>query len=55
MESEKEYKLNILEKEVKSGHNKYTIDFKLKVIELIHLNISLHSISNRLGIDRKTL
>ena len=34
MESEKEYKLNILEKEVKSGYNKYTIEFKLKVIEL---------------------
>jgi len=36
MESEKEYKLNILENEVKSGHNKYTIELKLKVIELIH-------------------
>ena len=55
MESENEYKLNILEKKVKSGYNKYTIKFKLKVIELIHLNISLHCISNRLGIDRKTL
>jgi hypothetical protein len=36
-------------------HKKSTIDFKLKVIELIHLNLSYHYISKRLGIDRKVL
>ena len=34
---------------------KYSIDFKLKDINLEHLNISIHSISNKLGIDRKII
>ena len=36
-------------------HKKYTIQFKIKVIELIHMNIALHLISNKLGIDRHLL
>ena len=44
-----------LENELKKGYKKYSIDFKLKVINLVHLNISIHSISNKLGIDRKLI
>ena len=44
-----------LENELKKGYKKYSIDFKLKVINLVHLNIIIHSISNKLGIDRKLI
>ena len=47
--------LDNLENEIKKGYKKYSIDFKLKVINLVHLNISIHSISNKLGIDRKLI
>ena len=36
-------------------HKKYMIEFKLKVLKLIYLNVSLHKISAKLGIDRKTI
>ena len=47
--------LDNLENELKKGYKKYSINFKLKVINLVHLNISIHSISNKLGIDRKLI
>ena len=31
-------------------HKKCSIDFKLKVLKLMQLNVSLHKISNKLGI-----
>jgi hypothetical protein len=55
MESNINKMLNELEEKIKKGHKKYTIDFKLKVIELVHLNFSIHFISNKLNIDRKTI
>ena len=42
-------------KPFKKNHKKYSVDFKLKVINLVNINKSIHSISNRLGIERKTL
>ena len=42
-------------KDNSNKHKKYTIDFKLKVLKLIELNVSLHKISDKLGIDRKIL
>ena len=47
--------LDNLENELKKGYKKYSIDFKLKVINFVHLNISIHSISNKLGLDRKLI
>ena len=47
--------LDNLENELKKGYKKYSIDFKLKIINLVHLNISIHYISNKLGIDRKLI
>ena len=55
MESNVNKMLNELEEKIKKGHKKYTIDFKLKVIELVHLNFSIYFISNKLNIDRKTI
>ena len=55
MESNINKMLNELEEKIKKGHKKYTIDFKLKVIELVHLNFSIYFISNKLNIDRKTI
>ena len=53
MEAQAEPTLKELEKEMKATHKKYSIKFKLKVIELIHLNLSYHYISKRIGIDGK--
>ena len=39
----------------KTSHKKYSIQFKLKVIDLYKLNVSIHTLSNKLGIDRKTI
>ena len=39
----------------KNKHKKYNIDFKLKVINLYHINNSIHLLSNKLGIDRKVI
>ena len=39
----------------KAGHKKYTVEFKLKVINLYHMNLSIHLLSNKLGIDRKVI
>ena len=50
MESISQNLLNELENIIKKRHKKYCIDFKLKAIKLIHLNISIQS--NKLGIDR---
>lgn len=36
-------------------HKKYTIDFKLRVLKLIELGVSLHKISDKLSIDRKII
>ena len=36
-------------------HQKYSVDFKLKVINLVNLNVYIHSISDSLEIDRKTI
>lgn len=55
MESNVNKMLNELEEKIKKGHKKYTIDFKLKVIELVHLNFFIHFISNKLNIDRNTI
>jgi hypothetical protein len=44
-----------LEKVAKKPHKKNSIDFKLNVIKLSKMNIYIHSISNRLGIDRKII
>ena len=46
------YKWNLIEAIIKKGHRKYTIEIKQKILELIHLNYSLHFLSNKLGIDR---
>ena len=55
MESDESKLFEELEKEIKKPHKKYSIDFKLKVIKLSKMNISIHSISNKLGIDRKLI
>ena len=55
IESSDETLLNVLAKTSKISHEKYTVDFKIKVLKLIHLNYSLHLLSNKLNIDRKTL
>ena len=55
IESSDETLLNVLAKTSKISHKKYTVDFKIKVLKLIHLNYSLHLLSNKLNIDRKTL
>ena len=36
-------------------YRKYTVEFKLKVINLIESGLSLHMISDKLNIDRKVL
>ena len=36
-------------------HKKYSIEYKLKVLRLIDLGVSLHKINEKLGIDSKTL
>ena len=41
--------------DAKNKHKKYNIEFKLKVLKLIDLNVSLHQISAKLGIDRNIL
>ena len=46
------YKWNLIEAIIKKGHRKYTIEIKQKILELIHLNYSLHFLSNKLGIDK---
>ena len=53
MESIGQNLLDNQENELKKGYKKYSIDFKLKIINLVRLNISIYSISNKLGIDRK--
>ncbi len=55
IESSDETLLNVLAKTSKISHEKYTVDFKIKVLKLIHLNYSLRLLSNKLNIDRKTL
>ena len=55
MGDQAEPKLFELQKEVQTSHKKYSIEFKLKVVELINLKLSYHYISKRLGIDRKVL
>ena len=55
MESSEEKLLSELSAKAKTIHKKYTVDFNLKVLNLINLGYSLHSISNKLNIDRKTL
>ena len=55
MESDASKIIEELEKEIKKPHKKYSIDFKLNVIKLTKMNISIHSISNKLGIDRKLI
>jgi len=41
--------------DAKNKHKKYNIEFKLKVLKLIDLNVSLYQISAKLGIDRNIL
>ena len=41
--------------DAKNKHKKNNIEFKLKVLKLIGLNVSLHQISAKLGIDRSIL
>lgn len=36
-------------------HKKYNVEFKVKIVKLIDAGISLHSISDKLKIDRKIL
>ena len=55
MKAQVEPTLKELEKEVKTTHKKYSIEFKLKIINLIYLNLSYHYISKWLGIDMKVL
>ena len=40
-------------KDKMNKHKKYTIDFKLRVLKLIELGVSLHQISDKLSIDCK--
>lgn len=42
MESHASQLLNELEDKIKKGHKKYSVKFKLKVIELIKINFSIH-------------
>ena len=39
--------------EKKNSHKKYTVKFKLNIIKLVALNVSLHKIEEKLDIDRK--
>ena len=55
MDSNYEKLFQELETNLKKNYKKYGIDFKLKVINLVNLNISIHSISNRLRIGRKAI
>ena len=55
MESISQNLLNELENVIKKRYKKDSIYFKLNVIKLVHLNISIHSIYNKLGIDRKLI
>ena len=41
--------------EAKNKIKKYSIDFKLKVLKLLDLNVSMHKIEGRLGINRKSI
>jgi len=41
--------------EAKNKIKKYSIDLKLKVLKLLDLNVSMHKIEDRLGINRKTI
>ena len=41
--------------EIKNKHQKYTIEFKLKVLKLLDNNVSIHKISDKLKIDRKNI
>jgi len=38
--------------DAKNKHKEYNIEFKLKVLKLIDLNVSFHQIGAKLGIDR---
>ena len=55
MESINDNLISELENIAKSGHKKYSVDFKLKVIKFYHLNLSIHLLSNKLNIDRKVI
>ena len=55
MESEESKIIAKLEKVAKKSYKKYSINFKLNILKLSKMNISIHSISNRLGIDRKII
>lgn len=41
--------------EAKNKIKKYSIDLKLKVLKLLDLNVSMHKIEDRLGINRKSI
>ena len=55
MQSEESEIIAELEKELKKPLRKYSIEFKIKFIKLSKMNISIYSISNRLGIDIKII
>jgi len=55
MESVKDILDSELENLAKIGHKKYTIESKIKVINLYHMNLSIHLLSNKLIIDRKVI
>ena len=39
----------------KNKHRKYSVSFKLKVLQLLDLNVSIHAISDKLNLDRKII
>ena len=43
------------DKAIKPRRNKYDIKFKLHVVEMLNNEISLHSVENKLNIDRHIL
>ena len=48
--------MNKIEKEnIKKKNKKYTIDFKLEVIDMINKGVSLHAIEEKLKLDRSMM
>ena len=43
---------NIEKEEIKRKKNKYSIDFKIKVLDMLKQGTSLHTIENKMKLDR---
>ncbi len=52
---EKEKLINKCTLDKNNKFKKYTIEFKLKILKLLDLNVSLHAIESRLGNSRKSI